>query len=97
MLRVRFYCGGKDKDEKGVGSDVYAQVLAKREFFAYTLYTADGFFDGVHEPSYVFEVITEIKSTHMLENVAKAMAHAGNQSCVLMTTEPVNAVFVEGD
>jgi hypothetical protein len=93
MQKITFYCGGTDKQGRPVTSGTYADVL-KRNKVDFTLFQGVGVWEGGQETSYVFVVFNDNLFGAEVEALARGMARAGGQSCVLASIEIVEAKFI---
>lgn len=95
MIKTTFYCGRIDKDGQDVSSLVYEGVLT-RAGFDFTLFAAKGTFEGVSEPSCVFEVITRAGQLTftMAQILARELANVGNQTAVFVAREVIEAELI---
>lgn len=94
MFRLRYYIGKRDKDGQVVPAvrfDVVEDIL-QAAFGGFTVYSADGVWEGKGEPTRVYEVLTTRSGAGIPhKDVAYKCAEICNQSTVLFTTEKVEA------
>ena len=93
MKRHRWYVGLIDKAGQDVDPEVYRAMLAwQLSNTGYTVYTTTGAWQGVREPSMVFEVLEDDLPV-LGEWIATELKRVGNQTCVLYTSQDVTAKF----
>uniref|UniRef100_A0A6M3JP30 Uncharacterized protein n=1 Tax=viral metagenome TaxID=1070528 RepID=A0A6M3JP30_9ZZZZ len=93
MKRHRWYVGLIDKAGQDVDSEVYhAMLVWQLPNTGYTIYTTIGAWQGVREPSMVFEVLGDDLPVPG-EWIATELKGAGNQTSVLYTSQDVTAKF----